>query len=129
MAATNFYQPNPNMWPQQPYQMPVQMQQQENPMVWVKGEAQAENYPTRPNATVVLWDQEQDSIYIKSTDVLGKPSIKILDYKIRENTPVQEENRESNYVTKDDLAKFMSQITEQLNQLKPAKVDRKFKED
>ena len=30
---------------------------------------------------------EQDTIYIKSTDVLGKPTIKYLDYKIRDNAP------------------------------------------
>ena len=124
MATTNYYQPN-LAYPQPAYQMPVQ---QENPMIWVKGAAQAESYPVRPNTTVILWDQEQDTIYIKTTDILGKPSIKYLDYKIRENAPKVEENKESDYVTKDDLAQFMNKITEQLNQLKP-KVDRKFKED
>lgn len=112
------------------YQAPMPQQQPQTPMVWVKGAAQAESYPVQPNNTVILWDQEQDTIYIKSTDVLGKPNIKILDYKIRENTPVQAENKESIYATKEDLALFMQQITDQLSQLKPAnKVERKFKED
>lgn len=102
----------------------------QQPMIWVKGITQAETYPIQPNTTVILWDSEQDTVYIKTTDVLGKPSIKCLDYTIRDNTPKIEESKQPtpDYVTKADLIEFMNQVTSQINQLKP-KTERKFKED
>lgn len=125
---------NPNYAQYMPQQTPAYMLPQAqtvSPMIWVKGSAQAESYPVQPNNTVILWDSEQDTIYIKSTDVLGKPSIKYLDYTIRENSPKVEEKTQQpapDYVTKSDLIEFMNQVTAQINQLKP-KTDRKFKED
>lgn len=108
-----------------PYQYPYQPQQinttPQSPMIWVKGATQAETYPVAPNATVILWDSEQDTIYIKSTDVLGKPTIKYLDYKIRDNAPKIEEQKTDSveYVTKADLANFMDEIRNKLDDLKP----------
>lgn len=108
-----------------PYQYPYQPQQinttPQSPMIWVKGATQAETYPVAPNATVILWDSEQDTIYIKSTDVLGKPTIKYLDYTIRDNAPkIEEQKTESvEYVTKADLANFMDEIRSKLDDLKP----------
>lgn len=107
-----------------PYQTPQVAipPQPQSPMIWVKGAAQAESYPVAPNATVILWDSEQDTIYIKSTDVLGKPSIKYLDYKIRENVPKTEEQTPvsvGEYATKADLASFMDEIRNKLEDLKP----------
>lgn len=129
-----------NQYPQQyPYNVPQYipnvMQQPAPPqtgnMIWVKGESQAESYPIAPNATVILWDSEQDTIYIKSTDVLGKPSIKYLDYMIRNNTPKTEENKTSDpeYATKQDLIDFMNQVSNEIKQLRQ-QPNRKFnKED
>ena len=91
----------------------------QSPMIWVKGASQAESYPVAPNATVILWDSDQNTIYIKTTDVLGKPSIKYLDYTIRENTPKVEETKTSEYVTKDDLNSFMEEIRKSIDELKP----------
>ena len=125
MAAFN----NSNYAQYQPLPVYPTFQQ---PMIWVKGVLQAETYPIQPNSTVVLWDSEQDTVYIKTTDALGKPSIKCLDYTIRENTPKVEENKpqqtKEDYVTKADLIEFMNQVTAQINQLKP-KAERRFKED
>ena len=129
MATYNVPYP-PQFFPNQIPQVNISNQQQ--PMIWVKDQAQAESYPMAYNATVVLWDQNQDSIYIKSTDVLGKPTIKILDYKIREeNTPKVEENKNENipeYATKQDLIDFMNKVSEEIRQLKPVP-NRRFKED
>lgn len=132
MAATNFYQPNFGQAPMNPAYMPQQayMTQTQSPMIWVKGQAQAEGYQMANNATVVLWDSEQDSIYIKTTDVLGKPSMKVLDYKIREmsNTVKEEPPRSDVYATKEDLINFMNNVMNEIRQIKP-QPNRKFKED
>lgn len=127
MATYNIPYP-PQFFPNQMPQVNVSAQQ--NPMIWVKDQAQAESYPMQYNSTVVLWDQNQDSIYIKSADVLGKPSIKILDYKIRETeTPkTEEKHTEQEYATKQDLIDFMNKVMEELRQFKPVP-NRKLRED
>ena len=80
------YQP---MYYQPPYQ-PVQQQpaQQNNGIIWVSGEAGAKAYLVAPNTTVQLWDSESQCIYLKSADASGMPSMKILDYTIRNQAPV-----------------------------------------
>lgn len=76
MAYNNYY---PGY---QPYYQPVQ--QNGNGIIWVQGEAGAKSYLVAPNTTVQLWDSERQTIYLKSADGSGMPSIKVLDYKIRE---------------------------------------------
>lgn len=78
-----------NYQPQQMYypQVPQQSQAQNNNLIWVQGEAGAKSYLVAPNSTVTLWDSEAKVIYLKSADASGMPSMKILDYKIRENAP------------------------------------------
>lgn len=124
MAATSFYQPNPAAY--MPYR---QMQPQQSPVIWVNGEVQVENYPLAPNSTVVLWDSEVNTIYIKTTDMFGKSTIQHLDYVEREkqNTPKVEENTTPEYVTKADFENFVNKISEQISQLN--KPNRKFKEE
>ena len=62
-------------------QMPQQtMQTQADPMLWVLGQTEAESYPVAPNNTVTLWDKNNPTIYIKSANAQGVPSIRILDF-------------------------------------------------
>ena len=65
-------------YPQQP------AQQAQNNIIWVQGEAGAKGYLVAPNSSVALFDNEQQVVYIKSADASGMPSMKVLDYKIRE---------------------------------------------
>ena len=65
------------------YQQP-QQQAQQNGIIWVQGEAGAKSYLVAPNNTVQLWDSERQTIYLKSADASGMPSMKTLDYTIRE---------------------------------------------
>lgn len=111
----------------QPYTQvaPVQAQQQQNvaPVqqngkIWVSGEAGAKAYLVAPNNTVDLWDSEQQCIYIKSADASGMPSMKILDYTIRDsakNTPnpasFAADDKIPDYATKDDFRAVSEQIT------------------
>lgn len=65
---------------------------QNNGIIWVQGEAGAKSYMVAPNNTVQLWDSESQTIYLKSADASGMPSMRILDYTIRSeasNSPVK----------------------------------------
>ena len=97
---------------------PVQTPVQQNGIIWVSGEAGAKAYLVAPNNTVQLWDSESQTIYLKSADVSGMPSMKILDYTIRDsaknapNSPISVPNdTSSNYATKDEIKAVSEQIT------------------
>lgn len=125
MAYNNYYnnpyyqQPNyygngavPDMLGQQKMQY-QQMQtptpmQPTNDMLWVLGEVEAQSYPVAPNNTVILWDKNRPTIYIKSANAQGVPSIRILDFVERSinapKTPADESfNIPDNFVTKDEF--------------------------
>lgn len=62
-------------------QTPVQTPSQtNNGLLWVQGEAGAKAYLVAPNNTVTLWDSESPTIYIKSADINGMPSMRVLDF-------------------------------------------------
>lgn len=80
-----------------PYQMQAQMPMQPpQPMpqnkaggdlIWVQGEAGAKAYLVAPGNTVTLWDSESPTIYIKSADASGIPSMRVLDFVERTGAP------------------------------------------
>lgn len=94
----------------QPYQQPMQTQQMPpqqptmpytaqnqptNDFIWVQGEAGAKAYLIAPNATVTLWDSESPTIYIKSADSNGMPSMRTLDFTERfQNAPKSPQTHE-----------------------------------
>lgn len=79
----------------QPYQQPMQtnptpapMQMQTQPindMIWVLGQTEAESYPVALNNSVVLWDKNNPTIYVKSVNAQGMPSMRVLDF-VERNT-------------------------------------------
>lgn len=95
MAYNNYfpagYQPAQIYYPQaQPAaqnQPQVQAQDQLSDIKWIQGEASAKSYLVAPNRTVTLWDTESQTIYIKSADASGMPTMKILDYTMRDSMP------------------------------------------
>ena len=104
------------------YYTPVQtvapVQASQTGLNWIQGEQAAKSYLVSPNSTVVLFDSESQSIYIKSADASGMPSMKILDYTIRETnknggiSPVQSSDDSlSVYATKDEIKAVTDQIT------------------
>lgn len=97
-------------YPYQQYAPQYYYQPQANTnIVWIQGGLNAaKNYHVAPNESIPLWDQEEQVIYLKSADASGMPSIKILDYTIRESQP-QIQN-EANFATKDDLAEIKAEI-------------------
>ena len=112
------YQPvyyQPSYQPQMP-QQPVQ--QNNGGIIWVSGEAGAKAYLVAPNTTVQLWDSEAQTIYLKSADASGMPTMKILDYTIRSqvasNAPTGASASRvidnTTYATKTDLEALRGQI-------------------
>ena len=84
-----------------PYQQPIQTNptpmpiqtQQTNDMIWVLNENEATSYPVAPNNSVVLWDKSNPTIYVKSVNSNGMPSMRILDFTERNiNTSNSQEN-------------------------------------
>ena len=90
-------------------QMPQQvMPTQADPMLWVLGQTEAESYPVAPNNTVTLWDKNNPTIYIKSANAQGVPSIRILDFVERvpngSKTPEKHDCKcGDNFVTKEQF--------------------------
>lgn len=62
------------------YTQPQAAPAQYNDMIWVLGEVEATSYPVAPNSTVTLWDKNQPTIYVKSVNIQGVPSTRILDF-------------------------------------------------
>lgn len=124
MAFNNGF---PMTYPQmyaQPYQQPQMPQNQgNNAMIWVQGESGAKSYLTAPNTTVVLFDSESQTIYLKSADATGLPSMRILDYTIRDQKPqngVFDKQVES-YATKDEIDALRAEIEEIQARIKGAR--------
>lgn len=91
--------------------------QQQNTITWVQGEAGAKSYLVAPNTTVQLWDSESQTIYLKSADASGMPSMKVLDYTIRDNAPAQHGQNiptltqpQADYVTRDEFNSFAQRV-------------------
>ena len=117
MAFNNGFPINYPMYynPVQVQQQPVQQQPQpQNGIIWVQGEAGAKSYLVAPNTTVQLWDSESQSIYLKSADASGMPTMKILDYTIREqngqNTPSLMPEDRADYVTRKEFNDFTAKV-------------------
>ena len=105
-----------NQLPQQQYQTQQNSFQNGNSsIIWVQGEAGAKSYLVAPNTTVQLWDSEAQVIYLKSADASGMPSMKIIDYTIRDNNQPQTPSPAtmqpvSDYGTKDEFKELKDQV-------------------
>lgn len=122
MAYNNMFPTSYGYQPQiQPQYQPPQIQTQDCAPIWVQGEAGAKSYLVAPNKTIPLWDSEAQVIYLKSADASGMPSMKILDYTIRDahsapKTPL--DNKEAEYVTHEELTALKAEITKKIEDIK-----------
>lgn len=92
----------PVYYPQPNYQMQTPQSTPNSQIIWVQGEAGAKSYLVAPNNTVQLWDSEAQTIYLKTADASGMPSMKILDYTIRD-TSGSAPHAAQEYATKSEL--------------------------
>lgn len=113
-GAPNYY-PTYQPQPQQP--QPAHG----NSRIWVCGEAGAKAFLVAPNTSVDLWDSEAQTVYLKSADALGMPSMKYLDYTIRDESAMPKaaapEIDLGEYVTKKDFDAFEEKIKKQIKKL------------
>lgn len=96
------------------YNMPYQQPQQNNGLTWVQGEAAAKSWYVPPGTTSALWDSEAQTIYLKTADASGMPSMKVLDYVVRGTEKPQNSVSEAkvDYVTKADLDAVYERIND-----------------
>ena len=112
MAYNSYYPAGymPQFYGQQMQQQP-QQQAPTSGMIWVQGEAGAKSYLVAPNTTVQLWDSEAQVIYLKSADAAGMPSMKIIDYTIRDSTPpMQQKEQAAAYITRSEFDEFKNEV-------------------
>ena len=109
--------------PIQPQAMPNQGTQNPN-MIWVQGEAGAKAFTVAPNVTIPLWDSENQVIYIKTTDNTGIPSMKILDYTVRQQGEARKNDLTekpdidlSGFVTIEEFDKRLNEFSKRLDSL------------
>ena len=106
-------------------QQPVPPTQADNGgIIWVQGEAGAKAYLVAPGNTVQLWDSENPVIYLKSADMSGMPSMRILDYTERDTAQSAQRQKVpqldlSQYITRDQLEEILAERFKQ--SAKPAK--------
>ena len=102
--------------PQYQQQMTQQMQNAQMPMqgqptndfLWVLNENEATSYPVAPNNTVILWDKNLPTVYIKSVNAQGVPSMRVLDFTERTATAPKQPvsgpfSSSNNFVTLDSF--------------------------
>ena len=127
----NTYQAIPQ-YPTQPNVYPTPMgvgnnqPNTQSSMIWVQGESGAKSYMVAPNQTVVLWDSESQVIYLKSANASGLPSMQILDYTIRDNTPQTPNIQpQADFATKDDVLALQKEINAIKSKFSDRQSDRK----
>ena len=111
-----FAQPYQQPMQTNPTPMPMQTQPTNDTMLFVLNENEASAYPVAPNNSVVLWDKNNKTFYIKTANAQGIPSMQIYDFKERVQT--QENATKTHECTCGD--KFATK--EQINDLR-GKID------
>ena len=91
------------------------------------------SFPVAPNCTVTLWDKNQPTIYIKSANAQGVPSMRILDFAERSQNAQKTAQNESfnldgKFVTIEKFNEFQSRFEElqdKLNDITTSKQTKK----
>lgn len=113
---------NPYMPPQAPQmqqQMMLQQSQEQTGPIWVQGEAGAKSYMVAAGKTVPLWDSEAQVIYMKSADPSGMPSMKVLDYTIREGGQLPQKKEDGpEYATKNEVKTIKEDLKHEIDTIK-----------
>lgn len=111
MAYNNYFPMNyQGYYPQVNNTPSNQAQQQNGNLIWVQGEGAAKSYLVAPGCTVALFDNESQTIYIKSADASGMPTMKVLDYTMREQQTRPIISDSANFATKDDISSIREEI-------------------
>lgn len=129
------YQPYQQPMNQYPQAQPPAANQPSSDFLWVLNENEATSYPVAPNNTVTLWDKNLPTIYIKSVNAQGIPSMRVLDFTERADKghlqPVQGGFDTNNDFTpldqfnalKDDVEAIKSKLSELKPKAKKTEVE------
>ena len=126
MGQFNQQYQQPMAQPMQNAQMPIQGQPT-NDFLWVLNENEATSYPVAPNNTVILWDKNLPTVYIKSVNAQGVPSMRVLDFTERTATSQKQPvsgpfGSANNFVTLDSfnaLAAKFAALEGKVDELRP----------
>lgn len=118
-----YAQPYPSITPYQSQMQQLMMQQTQKQTgpIWVQGLTGAKSFLVGPGETVPLWDSEAQTIYMKSADASGMPTMKILDYTIRDSanlppkTPVDDGHE---YATKNEVETIKNDLRHDIDEIK-----------
>ena len=129
------YQQTPMQQPMM-QQVPMQTMAQPTPtndLLFVLNETEATAYPVAPNNSVTLWDKNKDTVYIKSVNMQGVPSMRILDYTERthDNAPKTPEKHVcqcgNDFASKDAFEALQSEFEALRSELEELKAKPKTK--
>ena len=98
----SWYQPTQTMASAQTAAQPV------NGLVSVTGIEGAKAYQLPPNSSMPLFDNDNDILYLKTTDAGGFPTIKSFRFEAMDQEPEQK----TEYATKADLEALVARIDE-----------------
>lgn len=96
-----------NSYQNQMNQMQNQYQPQNQSLIRVTGIDGAKAYPMQPNSVVPLFDNDNDIMYIKTTDGAGFPTIKAFSFAPYELTPSKNSN---DFVTRAEFEELKGMI-------------------
>lgn len=117
--------PYQNTWN---YPMSFQQPQQTMGLIWVDGEQAAKSYQLPPgwpaNTPLALWDSNETTIYLKSTNSMGMPNpLQIAHYELVEKKSVSgmssegeergkawDEEMKALYASKEEISKLREEI-------------------
>ncbi len=107
MYYPNYYQPQSQL---------DYLRGQQQGIQWIQGEEAAKAYLMAPGNSVLLMDSEQSTFYIKSTDRMGMPSLRVFDYTERETAPkapiLAANNLNEEYVTRKEFEALNAKLEE-----------------
>lgn len=110
-------QPIPQVNLQPTPMSPTNQNTNNNDIIWVQGLEGAKSFLVAPNNTVTLWDSESQTIYLKTADMNGVPSMRVLDFTERvANTPKTSTERiyqyDGKFATLEQFESLQAKISE-----------------
>lgn len=111
----------------QPQQQQTQPVQNQNSIIWVSGLNEAQMFPVAPNNAVALWEQSGKTIYLKSADATGKPTMRIYDLVERSETAstamLSQDVKTPDFATKEELSTVAVALKSILSDIEQIKGD------
>ena len=104
------YDYQPYSWGR-PYQQPI------NALISVTGIEGAKAYVLPPNSSVPLFDANSDTLFVKTTDGAGFPTIRTFRFEEVKPEPVASPD----YVTRDEMQRGFDELKELINGKQPVR--------